>query len=153
MATKPVERGVITSGYGNRVLNGNKEFHTGVDIGVVGNPLDTPVVFAKDGKIAWMDKTREYNKVTRRGSFGMVVYVRMADDYVAIYPHLNSIDESLFIGKEVKEGEQVGIMGNTGFSFGVHLHYEERVGLSPGGSREPKDIIALYVDNTEYPNE
>ena len=145
MATKPVEKGVITSGYGNRVLNGNKEFHPGIDIGVVGNPLDTPVVFAKDGKIAWMDTTHPvYDKKTGRGSFGNVVYVRMADDYVSIYPHLKSVDASLFVGKEVKEGEIVGIMGNTGISIGVHLHYEERVGLSPGGSREPKDIIALY---------
>jgi murein DD-endopeptidase MepM/ murein hydrolase activator NlpD len=139
MITKPVERGIITSPYGQRVLNDQPQFHPGIDIGVVGNPTNEPVVAAKSGKIAWINE----NPATG-GGFGKVVYVQLADGWYSIYPHMSSIEETLFVGKEIKSGDRMGIMGNTGYSFGIHLHYEERRTMAAGSSREPLDIIALY---------
>ncbi len=140
MATKPVKRGIITSPYGERIMNGQKQFHPGIDIGVVGNPINEPVVAAKDGVISWINE----NPATS-GGFGKVVYVHLKDGWFSIYPHLSDIEESLFVGKEIKEGDAIGIMGNTGYSFGIHLHYEERRTMAAGSSREPTDIIKLYT--------
>ncbi len=139
MATKPVARGIITSPYGERILNGQKQFHPGIDIGLPGNPTDEPVVVAKSGKISWINE----NPATG-GGFGKVVYIQLTDGWYSVYPHMSSIEETLYVGKEVKEGDVLGIMGNTGYSFGIHLHYEERRTMSAGSSREPKDILELY---------
>jgi len=139
MATKPVKRGIITSPYGERILQGQKQFHPGIDIGVVGNPTNEPVVAAKHGTIAWM-----VNDPAKSGGFGKVVYVKLDDGWYAVYPHMSSIKADLKLGQEVNEGDQLGIMGKTGYSFGIHLHYEERRTMAAGSSREPIDIIKLY---------
>jgi len=139
MIIKPIKRGVITSGYGYRTLGGIKQFHPGIDIGVIGNPANEAVVAAKAGKISWIND----NPATS-GGFGKVVYVQLADGWYAVYPHMSSITKGLKIGQEIKEGFQLGIMGNTGYSFGIHLHYEERRTMAAGSSREPIDIIKLY---------
>lgn len=148
MAEKPVLFGVITSGYGERVLHGVKEFHRGIDIGVAGNPTTTPIFVTKAGIVKWVDRTRVYDKKTGKGSFGNVVYILMADGWFAIYPHMEAIFNNIEVGNYLKEGTQIGIMGNTGFSFGIHLHYEERDSMaSSGKSRCPQDIIDLYLND------
>jgi murein DD-endopeptidase MepM/ murein hydrolase activator NlpD len=149
MATLPIEFGVITSGYGERInpITKRKEFHRGIDIGVAGNPSNIPVLCTKSGIVKWFDLTRVYNPETKKGSFGVVVYVLMADGWFAIYPHLNSINGKLIqVGAFLKEGSQIGIMGSTGLSTEKHLHYQE--GLTMGGvgeTREPLDIINGYL--------
>lgn len=139
MATKPITRGIITSPYGERILKGQKQFHPGIDIGVAGNPTNEPVVAAKPGKISWINEDP-----AKGGGFGKVVYVQLADGWFSVYPHMSSIVSGLKIGQAISEGQQLGIMGKTGYSFGVHLHYEERRTMAAGSSREPKDIELLY---------
>jgi len=144
MATKPIRRGVITSGFGERILQGNREFHPGIDISVVGVPDNIPVYAAKNGKVKYFNNDISAG-VNAGGGFGRVVYLRLADGWFAIYPHLSLINGDLHINDQVKEGDFIGIMGNTGHSLGRHLHYEERPQLSPGGARMPQDIYDLYV--------
>ena len=42
--------------------------------------------------------------------------------YTVRYAHLESI--SVKEGQTIKEGDVIGIMGNTGQSFGAHLHID-----------------------------
>jgi murein DD-endopeptidase MepM/ murein hydrolase activator NlpD len=145
MPTKPIKQGVITSPYGNRIRNGVKEFHPGIDIGVNGNPVNVPVHCAKQGVIAYIDNDHPvYDPITKKGSFGRVVYVKLSDNWYSIYPHMSLINYDLKAGQSIMENDFIGIMGNTGISAGLHIHYEERTGLGPGGSRCPQDIIDLY---------
>ncbi len=144
---KPITDGIITSGYGERIspITGKKEFHAGLDISVVGNSTNIPVLVAKSGVIKWVDHTRVYDPKTGQGSFGMVVYVLMPDGFYSIYPHMDSISISAMIGVIVEAGTQIGVMGNTGLSKGRHLHYQERTTLDTSGkSRNPLDISDLY---------
>lgn len=139
MSTRPIQEGVITSTYGWRTMKGIKFFHTGIDIGVSGNPKGIVVYAAKPGVVSWIEETPN-----KSGGFGKVVYVKLDDGYYSVYAHLDSIEESLFIGKHIKEAGYIGIMGNTGDSTDIHLHYEERKTMGKGNSREPTDIINLY---------
>lgn len=44
--------------------------------------------------------------------------------YTSIYAHLSSYAPNLYVGKNVTSDQYIGYMGDTGYSFGVHLHFE-----------------------------
>jgi murein DD-endopeptidase MepM/ murein hydrolase activator NlpD len=45
--------------------------------------------------------------------------------YATIYAHLSGFNIS--VGDKVNRGDIIGLMGNTGYSTGPHLHYEIRL--------------------------
>ncbi|WP_054859902.1 peptidoglycan DD-metalloendopeptidase family protein [Gracilibacillus sp. JCM 18860] len=61
-------------------------------------------------------------------SYGNVVYIyHTALDLTTVYAHLNSI--SVSAGQNVSQGQKIGGMGgNTGDSYGSHLHFEVHIG-------------------------
>ena len=144
MATKPILAGVITEGYNINPNDKTKPIHAGIDIGVRGNPVNVPVYAAKSGQIIVIDYTRVYDPISKKGSFGCIVYVLGIDGYYSIYAHLNVINFDLRRYDHIEAGTFIGIMGTTGISTDVHLHYEERTTLYVGNSRNPSDISALY---------
>ncbi|WP_409295470.1 murein hydrolase activator EnvC family protein [Peribacillus sp. SCS-26] len=104
--------GVLTSPFGYRT-NPSPGFHYGVDIAQGGT---VPVVAAADGVV-----TRAYYS----DSYGNTVIVSHSVNgqvFTTVYAHLNSM--SVSTGAVVAQGQQVGYMGNTGQSFGQHLHFE-----------------------------
>lgn len=101
--------GYISSGFGNRSLG----YHYGVDIASSGT---VPVVAAADGVVI-----RSYYS----SSYGNAVFISHSingEIYTTVYAHLRS--RSVSEGEVVAKGQQIGIMGNTGYSFGQHLHFE-----------------------------
>lgn len=54
--------------------------------------------------------------------YGNAVIVNHGNGMVTLYGHLNSINVSP--RQAVSRGQKIGIMGNTGDSFGIHLHFE-----------------------------
>lgn len=64
-------------------------------------------------------------------------------DYVSIYWHLAST--CVDIGQSVKEGQKIGIKGNTGFSGGIHLHYQ--LLKLPKGASVPDQHNPAKADN------
>lgn len=44
--------------------------------------------------------------------------------YTSLYVHLSAYAPGLYVGKKVTSNQYIGYMGNTGYSFGVHLHLE-----------------------------
>ena len=135
----PVQGGVITQGYGNNRIYEKLPFHAGIDIGVNNNPTDIPVYCCKSGKIIYINRVE-----AQGGGFGLVVYILLPDGYYSIYAHLQSINSELGNNTDIQVGNFIGIMGTTGNSTGIHLHYEERLHMTPGFSRQPTDIINLY---------
>lgn len=99
-----------------------KKHHSAVDIQTFGKP--NPVVAAKDGKVVVASR----NKNGYHG-YGYVVEIDHGNGVHTLYAHLSVI--KVKVGQTVKQGEQIGNVGNTGKvsgATGMHLHYEKRVG-------------------------
>ena len=111
----------VTSAFGNRVLNGEKQFHSGYDLVGVGSH---EVICAVPGKVIRSRIITDKNNPTWQ--WGNYVCVRGSDGYDYYYCHLAS--RAVTEGQTVKAGDKLGIMGNTGYSFGAHLHFEVRRG-------------------------
>ncbi|MFE0504629.1 murein hydrolase activator EnvC family protein [Peribacillus butanolivorans] len=106
--TRP-SAGYVSSTMGERW---NKQ-HAGIDIAASGT---VPVVAAADGVVS-----RSYFSST----YGNVIFVTHSisgQQWTTVYAHLSSRQAST--GSVVAKGQQIGIMGNTGHSYGQHLHFE-----------------------------
>ncbi|MGC4856135.1 M23 family metallopeptidase [Micromonospora sp. DT4] len=93
------------------------KLHTGVDLVV---PEGTPYVAVHDGlvtKAGWF------------GGYGYTVIVQHADGSEAIYGHSSAL--SVKEGQQVKAGDQLGLVGQTGHAYGTHLHLELHVKGAP----------------------
>lgn len=112
--SRPTRGGFTTSNYGSRW----ESFHKGMDI--AGNVGDD-VMAAIDGEVTYA----QYND----GGYGNLIMIKHANEMVTYYAHLSNIYVS--VGDKVAKGNVIGLVGNTGFSTGPHLHFELRVGGEP----------------------
>ncbi|MBY0096511.1 peptidoglycan DD-metalloendopeptidase family protein [Mesobacillus maritimus] len=97
--------GEITDTFGTR--NG---MHMGIDIAA---ELYTPIYAVDSGVVS-----KSYYSDT----YGHVVFIKHQNDYETVYAHLHK--RNVNEGDSVQQGTQIGVMGNTGDSSGVHLHFE-----------------------------
>ena len=110
-------RGWVSSHFGYRndvFLDHEPYFHRGMDIASVEG---SPVLATADGKVVWTG----YDE---RG-YGKLVVIDHGYGLRTYYAHLSEIKTE--IGKTVKKGEAIALVGNTGRSTGPHLHYEVRI--------------------------
>ena len=100
------------SGYGMRLHPIWKTyiFHEGLDFAA---PTGADIYATGDGKVI---------KAEYSGGYGKMVLVDHGFGYQTLYAHMNSI--GVMVGSEVKRGQVIGTVGNTGDSTGPHLHYE-----------------------------
>lgn len=113
----------ITSWYGPRVLaNGDSRMHTGIDC--VG--LNKNVIAPTNGKIITSQIITEKNHPVWKDTWEWGNYVKMDDlnGYYLFFCHLAS--RSVRAGQTVAKGQLIGVEGQTGYSFGSHLHFEVR---------------------------
>ncbi|MEE6145459.1 SH3 domain-containing protein [Bacillus cereus] len=119
--------------YTSRFEKRGGKMHHGLDIAASGT---VPVVAAAEGVI-----TRSYYST----SYGNVVFISHninGQTYTTVYAHLKSRPVSA--GQKVKQGQQIGIMGNTGQSEGQHLHFEIHKGewnAKKSNAMDPKIYI------------
>ncbi len=72
-----------------------------------------PAVAADGGKVIFSGNG---------GGYGNVVKIQHANGLVTLYAHLQS--RKVVTGQQVSRGQTVGLIGNTGWSYGPHLHFE-----------------------------
>jgi murein DD-endopeptidase MepM/ murein hydrolase activator NlpD len=105
-------KGWISSRFGYREspFTGLREFHKGLDIA---NRKGTPIIATADGTVTFAGP---------KGFLGNLVVVNHGHGMTTRYGHLQKI---LVKRKEnVKRGDTLGYMGNTGRGTGSHVHYE-----------------------------
>ncbi len=113
--------GRITSRFGVRRWG---RIHEGLDIA---NSTGTPINTTASGVVIFAE---------RHGGYGNKIMVYHGFGYTTVYAHLSRI--MVDVGEEVEKGETIGLMGNTGFSTGPHLHYEV---LVDGVPKNPEDFL------------
>ncbi|HAX68892.1 MAG TPA: LysM peptidoglycan-binding domain-containing M23 family metallopeptidase [Anaerolineales bacterium] len=124
--------GPVASGFGwpadDHTLSGNAygPGHLGIDISA---PEGSNVYAAGTGVVTMAQGGWNYG-------YGNVVQIDHGNGYVTVYAHLSTIFVSQC--QTVGQGAVVGLSGNTGNSFGAHLHFEIRVG---GANINPYDIV------------
>lgn len=104
----------IASGFGYRIhpIYKVRKLHAGLDFSA---PIGTPIYATGDGKIT--------TAKTRNGSgYGRYVKIDHGFGYETLYGHMNRV--SVRVGQEVKRGDIIGYVGNSGRSTAPHLHYE-----------------------------
>lgn len=111
----------VTSHFGPR----RRRFHYGTDIAM---PTGEPIYAAFDGVVRISKFNRTYGNliVIRHEQNGLETY----------YAHLSRRDVQP--GDKVKAGEVIGLCGNTGRSYGSHLHFEIRY---MGNAMNPENVI------------
>lgn len=118
---KPYNGGIfrVSSPYGSRVLNGESEFHSGLDL--VGESSKELLALC-DGEIVQSRIVTDRSNLTWQ--WGNYVTLKADTGELIIYAHLSKrlVDK----GNRVKVGDIIGIEGNTGYSFGSHCHLEVR---------------------------
>lgn len=105
----PTVGGYVSSGVGQRW----GAFHKGVDIARTNHRELPPILAVKDGVI----ESARYSS-----SYGNVIVIDHGAGLKTKYAHMSSM--VVKAGDKIKQGEQIGVMGNTGDSQGVHLHLE-----------------------------
>jgi murein DD-endopeptidase MepM/ murein hydrolase activator NlpD len=110
-AVRPCQ-GWTTSRFGHRIspFTGRREFHKGFDIA---NRKGTPIIATADGVVSFAGP---------KGLLGNVVVVDHGHGMQTRYGHLDKM--LIKRGAEVRRGDTIALMGNTGRSTGPHVHYE-----------------------------
>jgi murein DD-endopeptidase MepM/ murein hydrolase activator NlpD len=105
--------GPVTSPFGYRW----GRLHAGIDIGV---PYGTPIHAAASGTVVLAGWT---------GGYGNYTCIDHGGGMATCYAHQSSYAVSS--GAQVSQGQVIGYVGNTGHSFGAHLHFEVRINGNP----------------------
>lgn len=131
-ATNSCGGGPVASGFGwpasshNISGNGYGPGHLAIDIEAAEGE---PVYAAGSGIVTMAQGGWNYG-------YGNVVQIDHGNGYVTVYAHLSAINVSQCT--PVGQGTVIGAAGNTGNSFGAHLHFEVRIG---GSNINPYDIV------------
>lgn len=110
---KDIEKFAAPFGMRKHPILGYKRMHYGVDI------------VAEKGTDVYATGKGIVLQAGYNGGFGKSVKIDHGYGYVSVYAHLSKI--TVKKGQEVKHGDLIGLVGNTGLSTGPHLHYEVRI--------------------------
>lgn len=116
----PAVGGYISSYQGERW----GRFHKGIDIA---RPSNYNILAADNGKVTFAGTS---------GGYGNMVRINHNNGMETLYAHLRSID--VRVGQTVTQGQKIGVMGSTGNSTGIHLHFEV---YQNGQLKNPMDYL------------
>ncbi|MBU5594468.1 M23 family metallopeptidase [Amphibacillus sp. MSJ-3] len=117
----PAVDGIISSNYGPRW--GSR--HKGIDIA---RPSNRKILAADNGTV----EAVSYNE----NGYGNYIIINHNNGYKTLYGHLSST--SVSVGQTVPQGTKIGVMGTTGRSTGIHLHFEV---IKNGANIDPLDVL------------
>ncbi len=153
----------------------NNHFHTGIDIKSSKGTVGDAIYSVEEGKIRRLRVSA--------GSYGNTIYIDHPSGHTSVYAHLDSFEprlqdivksiqyatksfeiDTILLDQEIRiaRRERIGTMGNSGRSYGPHLHFEIRdteseipinplkYGYNIGDKLSPKVeyVLANILDNT-----
>ncbi|WP_051414162.1 M23 family metallopeptidase [Pseudoxanthomonas suwonensis] len=113
----------VDQAFGGRFSHADAENHYAVDFAM---PEGTPVLAARGGTVLQVQAGFRGNGQDR-ADLQRANYVRLLHDdgSMALYAHLQAA--SVTTGERVRQGQRIGLSGNTGFSTAPHLHFAVQV--------------------------
>lgn len=107
----------ISDGYGERYIveEGRYDFHKGIDITKPGCHGE-PIIASAGGEVITAGNTGN--------GYGYHVVIDHGNSISTLYGHCSSLNVK--VGDIVNQGDVIGYIGNTGYSYGSHLHFEVR---------------------------
>lgn len=123
---RPIKTGWMSSYFGRRTdpFTGKPANHKGVDFA---GKAGAEVIAVADGVVTWSSK---------RYGYGELVEINHGNGYSTRYAH-NS-ENLVALGEEVRKGQTVALMGDTGRATGPNLHFEV---LQDGRAVNPVNFI------------
>lgn len=125
--------GTVTSEFGNRTAptKGASTYHQGIDLVLFNDNIPAVV----GGTVV------ENNYQYYKGN-----YITIKDDKGNLHTYMHMNERSkLKTGTVVKEGQTIGVQGNTGASTGKHLHYQVK---ADGEYVNPRNYFGKSTSNT-----
>ncbi|MCL2513066.1 MAG: peptidoglycan DD-metalloendopeptidase family protein [Oscillospiraceae bacterium] len=119
----PASNTAVSSGY----RTAKRPNHSGLDLIYNGGSEGKPIVAAASGKVivaSW------------QGGYGNCIIIDHGKGTTTLYGHCSRLDKK--VGDSVERGEQIALVGNTGYSFGSHLHFEVRIN---GERKNPQNYV------------
>lgn len=124
----------ITSPFGSRKIQGVEEYHKGLDLAANYESLYAPETCNV--------VRRDYDDLS-----GGYITVKLVNGYKLSFCHLDA--QWVDVGDICAEGEEIGVTGETGRSFGAHLHITM---FDPNDNRiDPTKYIQSLWSNTIIP--
>lgn len=108
----PCPGGSISSTFGYRDFDSS--FHMGLDLAAAEG---TPYYAADSGTVIYATNDGSYN-----GGAGNWIVISHGNGLVTKYMHSSAVYVN--VGDSVSKGQNIGAVGNTGNSFGAHLHFQ-----------------------------
>lgn len=116
----------ISRGYGYASSSYASGYHTGIDI-TGGGAYGRTIIAADAGTVV---------QAGWNGSYGYCITIQHSGGLRTLYAHCSSVGVS--VGQYVYQGQPIGRVGNSGYSFGAHLHFEVHVN---GRKVNPKSYL------------
>jgi murein DD-endopeptidase MepM/ murein hydrolase activator NlpD len=138
-AIQPIENpdlSLIASGFGHRIHPIYKipKMHNGIDFSA---PIGTPVYATGNGVVKLATRSE-------RG-LGNQILIDHGYGYETLYACMDELD--VRVGQEVKRGDIIGTVGDSGLSVAPHLHYEVHL---DGEAMNPINYFFLELSPADY---
>lgn len=135
----------VTSFMGWRIhpVKKTKKHHNGTDI-IYTNKKDNKIYAPYAGTVTYAGPSKTKQDNGEPSGFGY--YVKITHNingqfYSSLYAHLVKGSMKVKQGDKVRPGDVLGVMGTSGMSTGVHLHWEIWKGKSHGWSDDGKGFV------------
>lgn len=132
------------------IVRGFKGSHKGIDFGWNSKQdgMNAPIYASADGVVY---ATNDYDKSGK--SWGNYVKIKHNETEYTLYAHMRD-GLNVKLGQNVKQGDLLGYMGNTGDSQGNHLHFEFYKGGAGTNYRvNALDYVYAYPDQVIHPDD
>ena len=100
-----------------------KNIHNGVDMRGQNRGEEVPIYSPEDGTVIGLRNNYKTQDLSGN-SYGNYIKIQHSNGITTLMAHLKYNSINVKLGDKVKFGQQIAIMGTTGHSTGVHLHYE-----------------------------